>query len=423
MMRHNEADINRNYQYAKEVFAQYGVDTDQAIAAFKTVPISIHSWAGDDVKGFEHFENVHSENTVTGNYPGAARNGAEMRRDLEMAMKFSPCAHRLGLQSMYAEPQTKKERNEYSIEDYRQWIDFAKAHHMGVDYNTSYFTHPMMKDGCSLASPHEYVREYWIQAGIAGRKFCADVGRELGTACINNTWVPDGTKDNTSDRMGYRTRLRESLDRVFAQPYDKAHMRDCMEGKVFSIGNECFTVGSHDFYIAYAAKHNLGLTIDTGHFHPTENFADKITAVYPFVDYLMFHLSRGVRWDSDHTLILDDSLQQVFQELKRADVLGKNVGLGLDFFDATMNRVSAWVIGLRASGKALLTALLEPTHLLREADAAGNFGKRLALTEACKDLPVNAVWDYVCMRENAGVGTEWIDDMDRYETEVLSQRI
>lgn len=418
----SEKIILQNYENAKEVFAAYGIDTDKALETFAQVGISIHSWAGDDVKGFESFENVHSENTVTGNYPGAARNGDELRQDLEQAMRFSPCTHRLGLQSMYAEPKTPKERCDYDVEDFRNWIDFAKKHGMAADYNVSYFTHPMMKDGCSLASPDDAVRAYWVKAGINGRRICEAIGRELNCTVFNNTWTPDGVKDNTADRMGYRARLKDSLDQIFAEKLDPRYLRDCMEGKVFSIANECFTVGSHDFYIAYAAKNNLGLTIDTGHFHPTENFADKISAVYPFLNGIMFHLSRGVRWDSDHTLVQDENLYQVFQEIKRADLIGKNICVGLDFFDAQVNRVTAWVVGLRAAGKALLAALLEPTDLLQEAEAKGNLGKRMALLDECKNMPVNAVWDYLCYKKGVAVGASWLDEMDRYEQDVQFKR-
>lgn len=422
MFSPSEKMILQNYENAREVFAAYGIDTDKALETFEKVGISIHSWAGDDVKGFETFENVHSENTVTGNYPGAARNGDELRQDLEQAMRFSPCAHRLGLQSMYAEPKTPKERCDYGVEDFRNWIDFAKKHGMGVDYNVSYFTHPMMKDGCSLASPDDEVRAYWVKAGINGRRICEAIGRELNCTVFNNTWTPDGVKDNTADRMGYRARLKDSLDQIYAEKLDERYLRDCMEGKVFSIANECFTAGSHDFYIAYAAKNNLGLTIDTGHFHPTENYADKISAVYPFLNGIMFHLSRGVRWDSDHTLIQDDGLYQVFQEIKRADLIGKNICVGLDFFDAQVNRVTAWVVGLRAAGKALLTALLEPTQLLQEAESKGNLGKRMALLDECKNMPVNAVWDYLCLKKGVPAGTSWLDEMDRYEQNVQFKR-
>lgn len=421
----SEASILRAYEDAKDLYGSMGIDVEKAISTFEKVGISVHSWAGDDVTGFEtHEGEVHSENTVTGNYPGKARNGDELRQDLAQAMKFSPCTPRLGLQSMHAEPKTKKERCDYDIEDFRNYIDFAKERKIAVDYNVSYFTHPMMKDGCSLASPDDAVREYWIKAGINGRRICEGIGKELNCRVFNNTWTPDGTKDNTVDRMGYRERLTDSLDKIFAEKLDERYLCDCMEGKVFSIANECFTVGSHDFYIAYAAKHNLGLTIDTGHFHPTENFADKITAVAPFLNGLMFHLSRGVRWDSDHTLIQDDALYQVFQELVRADLLTSNkVAIGLDFFDAQINRVSAWIIGSRSAGKAMLAALLEPTAIMKEAEYAGNLGKRLALLEECKNLPLNAVWDYVCLKHDAGVGMTWIDEMDKYEKEIQFKRL
>lgn len=423
MYQSDMENITQGYEYAKKVYARYGVDTDEAIRKFQTIPISIHNWEGDDVKGFEDNGNVHSENVVTGGYPGASRNGAEMRQDLEQAMRFSPCRHKLNLQSFYAEPAQPKERNEYDTEDYRKWIDWAKAHGMGMDFNVSYFTSPHMKDGCSLASPDDEVRKYWIQAGRNSRKIAEDVGKELGVPCINCLWVPDGTKDMTADRLGYRARLRDSLDQIFEKEYDHRYMHDVMEGKVFSIGTECFTVGSHDFYIAYAAAHHLGITFDTGHFHPNEKYYDKITAVYPYVDYIMMHLSRGVHWDSDHCLIQDDGLKNTMLELKRADLLGKNVGLGLDYFDATINRVTEWIIGLRAVGKELLFALLEPTDLIREAEYTGNGGRALGLLDNCNNLPVNAVWDYICMKTGTGVGAEWLDEMDRYEKEVQLKRV
>ncbi|MEA5066551.1 MAG: L-rhamnose isomerase [Eubacteriales bacterium] len=422
MFQADERVVREQYERAKQVFAAYGVDTDQAIATFKRVPISVHNWQGDDVRGFEQFAGVHSENVVTGGYPGASRNGDEMRADLDQAFKFSPCRHKLNLHSMYAEPAHKKERNAYDTEDFGRWIDWARDRRLGIDFNVSYFTHPRMKDGCSLASPDEATREYWIEAGIRSRKISADIGRMLGQPCVNNLWVPDGTKDNTADRAGYRRRLTASLDRIFETPYEKAHTRDVLEGKVFGIGTECFVAGSHDFYIAYAARHGVGVTMDTGHYHPSENPADKITAIYPFVDYLMLHLTRGVRWDSDHCLIQDDGLFQVLQEIVRAGILEENVGLGLDFFDATITRVTAWIIGLRAAGKALLTALLEPTALLLSAEAEGNLGRRLALLDEFKNLPVNAVWDQLCLEQGAGVGASWIDAMDAYERTIQSKR-
>ncbi len=414
--------VEKSYQIAKEVYAGYGVDTDAAIEQFRSIPISVHNWQGDDVRGFEGSEGLHSENVVTGNYPGRSNDGAEMRQDLDQALRFSPCRHKLNLHSMYAEPKHKKERNELEAEDFRAWIDWAKARGMGIDFNVSYFTHPMMKDGCSLASPDEAVRRYWIQAGIGGRKISADIGRELGQLCVNNTWVPDGSKDMPVDRGVYRRRLADSLDEILATPYDRTLMCDVLEGKVFGIGTECFTVGSHDFYIGYAAKHGIGVTMDTGHYHPLESPADKITAVAPFVDTIMLHLTRGVRWDSDHCLVQDDSLRAVLQETKRQGYLSGKVMLGTDYFDATINRVSAWIIGLRAVGKALLETLLEPSHLLAKAEAEGRYTERLALMDEFTNLPASAVWDYLCLVDDKGVADEWLPEMRRYEREVQLPR-
>lgn len=414
--------IKKNYEYARNIYASYGVDVDEALQIFKKISISVHNWQGDDVKGFENFKNVHSENVVTGGYPGASRNGDEMRRDLEQAFKFSPCRHKLNLHSFYAEPKEPKERNEYDTEDYRKWIDWAKQQGCGIDFNCSYFTHPRILDGCSLAAPDQDTRSYWIKAGQMSRKISNDIGAELGEICINNIWVPDGTKDLPADRKSYRDRLEDSLNQILAEPYDKKNMRDVLEGKVFGIGTECFVVGSHDFYLGYASKHSVGITMDTGHYHPAEDVSDKITAVYPFVDYIMLHLTRGVRWDSDHCLIQSDALLSTLLELKRQHLFDKNIGIGLDFFDATINRVSAWIIGLRAAGKALLTSLLEPSHLLKQAEYQRKNTERLALFDEFKNLPANSVWDYLCMTENAGVGTTWIEEMDVYEKEVQLKR-
>jgi L-rhamnose isomerase len=291
-----------------------------------------------------------------------------------------------------------------------------------MDFNVSYFTHRMMKDGCSLASPDKAVRDYWIKCGIGGRKIAADIGRELGQLCVNNTWVPDGTKDLPADRAAWRARLTESLNIILEKPYDRKHMCDTLEGKVFGIGSEAFVVGSHDYYLAYAIKNGVGVTIDTGHYHPQESAADKITAVYPFLDYVLLHLTRGVRWDSDHVLIQDDPLRDMLLEIKRADLLGKNIGIGLDFFDATINRTAAWIIGLRALGKTMLAAILEPSHLLKQAEENDDKTGRLAMMDEFRSLPSNAVWDYLCLTTGKGVGLTWLDDVRRYEKEVQSKR-
>lgn len=423
MFQINNELVIMNYENAKEVFATYGVDTEEVIKKFKTIPISVHNWQDDDVKGFEGMEGIHSENVVTGSYPGASRNGDEMRKDLEMAFRFSPCKHKINLHSMYAEPEIPTQRNELKTEDFRKWIDWAKLNKYGIDFNVSYFTHPMMDAGCSLASSNKDVRDYWIKAGIASRKISYDIGKELGDICVNNTWVPDGTKDIPANRSLYRQHLIDSLNQIFEVKYDRDYMCDVLEGKVFGIGTECFVVGSHDFYIGYAVKNGIGVTMDTGHYHPLENIADKISAVYPFVDYIMLHLSRGVRWDSDHCLIQSDELLSIMQEIKRQDLFDKNIGIGLDFFDATINRVSAWIIGLRATGKAMLSALLEPSHLLIEAEENGNLTERLALLEEFKNLPINAIWDYICYTSEACIGAEWLLEMRKYEQEEQLKRI
>ncbi|MDR2505883.1 MAG: L-rhamnose isomerase [Oscillospiraceae bacterium] len=418
--------ILKNYDGAKRAFASLGVSTDAAVAKLKSIPVSVHNWQGDDVRGFEGGSEA-SQNLVTGNYPGRARNGDEMRRDLEFAMKFSPLTHKVNIHSMYAEPAARKDRCDYDIEDFSKWVNWAKENKLGLDFNVSYFTHAMMNDGNSLASPDKKTRDYWIKNGIAGRRISAEIGRRLGQVCMNNLWVPDGTKDIPADKYAWRKRLTDSLDEIYEAKYDDAHTLDTVEGKVFGVGTESFVVGSHDFYLAYALKRGVGVTFDTGHYHPTEDAADKISAVVPFVKCLQLHLTRGIRWDSDHVLIQDDSLRSILREINRMDAFSttenpeNKVHVGLDYFDASINRVGAWIIGLRAAGKALLAALLEPTRLLREAEERDDKTLRLALTDELNNLPVNAVWDYVCETSGSG-GREWIDALKIYEAEVQLKR-
>ena len=421
-MKRNPEQILRAYEDAKKVYAAYGVDTDAAIEILKTIPITLHNWQGDDVVGFEKHEGVHSENLVTGNYPGRARNGDEMRMDIDTAFSFSPTKPRVNLHSMYGEPGTT-ERNLQTTEDFRGWIDWAKSRGYALDFNVSFFTHPRMLDGCSLASPDKATREYWIKAGKSGRAIANDIGRELGEVCINNIWVPDGTKDIPADRFAYRQRLADSLDEILSVSYDKANVRDVLEGKLFGIGTECFTVGSHEFYIAYAATHGIGVCMDTGHYHPTESIVDKISSVYPYIDTLLLHISRGVRWDSDHVLLQGDDLSAIMQQVVRGHLYDSGkVFMGLDYFDATVNRVAAWAIGLRAAGKALLDALIEPYPLLQKAEIDGDLTARLALLDEFRNLPSNAVWDYLCYTRGVPVGTEWIDQLKAYEANVQSKR-
>lgn len=420
-MYQNDEKILKNYAEAKACYHQYGVDTDKAVERFAYIPISLHCWQGDDVKGFENLGDVHSENLVTGNYPGAARNGQELRADIEKSFSLSPCKHRVNLHSMYAEPKKPTPRNELTTEDFRKWIDWAKERGYGLDFNASFFTHPMMVDGFSLSSRHKDVRDYWIKAGQGSRAISYDIGKELGTPCYNNLWIPDGLKDTPANRLLYRENLRDSLDQIYAKSYDTTYVRDVMEGKLFGIGAESFTVGSHDFYMCYAATHGIGVCMDTGHYHPTETVVDKLSAVLPQLKWGMLHISRGIRWDSDHALTQSDELTALMTELKRGNFFNK-VGIGLDFFDASINRVAAWVIGLRSAGKALLTALVNPDALLEQAEATGDFTSRLALTEECKNLPINAVWDYVCLKAGVPVGTDWLDSLKKYERDVQFKR-
>ena len=421
MYKRNEEQIHNSYEAAKKTYAAFGVDTEAVMNEFSNIPISLHCWQGDDVRGFEGMEDVASQNLVTGNYPGAARTADELRMDIEQAFSMSPCKHRVNLHSMYAETAKPTPRNELTAEDFRGWIDWAKTNQYGLDFNASFFTHPMMVDGFSLSSRRKDVRDYWIKAGKGAREISDVIGRELGTPCINNIWIPDGMKDIPANRLLYRENLKDSLDQIFETQYDRSHMADVLEGKLFGIGLESFTVGSHEFYLAYAAKNGVGVCMDTGHYHPTEQVADKLSSVCSLVDTVLLHISRGIRWDSDHVLIQSDELTAIMQEMKRGNFFHK-VGMGLDYFDASINRVAAWTIGLRAAGKAVLTALLEPTALLESAEASGDYTARLALIEEFKNLPVNAVWEEICLRTQTPVNTEWLTQLKQYEQDVQSGR-
>ena len=422
MIKKDRDFIQKRFDMAKKEFEAFGVNVDAAIDKFKTIPISIHNWLDDDVVGFEDVEGLHNENVVTGNYPGKARNGDDMREDLEMVLRCCPAKPKLNLHTLYAEPAVKKGRNELDTEDFRRWINWAKEHSCGIDMNVSYFTHPNMENGFSLSSPNKAIRDFWVECGKGSRKISADIGKELGVVCVNNLWIPDGMKDMPADRFSFRANLIESLDSIFEDKYDKAHTRDVLEGKLFGIGIEAFTVGSHDFYLGYAASHGIGVCLDTGHYLPTETIIDKLSAVHPFVDCIQLHLSRGIRWDSDHTLTLSDELIDIMHEMKRGELYDKNVYFGLDFFDATINRVAEWIIGMRSAGKALLIALLEPTELIKKAEADVDYTLRLSLMEEFKNLPYNDVWDFVCASSDSGVGTEWIDRVKKYEADVLLKR-
>lgn len=416
----NEKNVIKNYELAAERYAAFGVNVDAAIKKFSDVKISLHCWQGDDIRGFEE-KTTKSENVVTGNYPYAARNAAELRADIEKVYSLSPSSHKLNLHSVYAE-NTRTDRDGYDIADFAGWIDWAKKTGVGLDYNPSFFAHPMMDNGMSLASPKKDVRDFWIRHGQASREIAYGLGKALGETCVCNLWIPDGLKDDPADRLYYRRLLTDSLDKVFEKKYDKKYLVDTLEGKLFGIGTECFVVGSYDYYLAYAIKNNVGICLDSGHFHPTENIADKFSALADFTDDILLHISRGVRWDSDHVVTYGDMLTSIMTEAKRADMLGR-LHIGLDYFDASINRIFAWAIGLRNADRALLTALLEPTELIKKAERDGDFGLRLALSEEAKALPSSAVWDYLCLSHGIPVGEDWINEVKVYEKNVLEKRI
>ncbi len=421
------ADVSRQvdqaYALAKERYQELGIDTDRAIARLGTIPISLHCWQGDDVGGFENAgDELGGGLAVTGNFPGKARTPDELRSDLEKALSLIPGRHRFNLHASYAETGgLRVERNQLEPAHFQGWIDWAKQNQLGLDFNPTFFSHPKADDGFTLAHADDGIRQFWIEHGICCRKIGAAMGAALGTPCVTNVWIPDGYKDTPADRKGPRERLAASLDTIFAESLDPRFNLDAVEAKLFGIGSESYVVGSHEFYLGYAIKNGTLLCLDAGHFHPTEVISDKISSVMLWVERLLLHVSRGVRWDSDHVVVLSDELQAIAQELVRGDYLDR-VHVGLDFFDASINRVAAWVIGTRCMIKALLMALLEPTELLRQSEAAGDFTTRLAMQEEAKTMPYGAVWDYYCLKAGVPVSRAWIDDVKRYEMDVLALR-
>lgn len=415
--------IAKAYELAKDQYAAVGVDIDRAVDVLATIPISVHCWQGDDVGGFEAAGGeLGGGLAATGDYPGKARNGDELRGDLDKALSVIPGTHRVNLHAMYAETGGKAvERDELTAEHFSRWIDWAKAAGLGMDFNPTFFSHPKAADGFTLACADEGIRQFWIDHGIACRRIGAAVGKALGSPCVTNVWIPDGWKDTPADRKGPRERLRASLDAVFAERLDPARNVDAVESKLFGLGAESYTVGSHEFYLGYAVATGKLLCLDAGHFHPTEVISDKLSAVMCFVDEIVLHVTRPVRWDSDHVVTLTDETRAIAQEIIRGEYLGR-VHVGLDFFDASINRVAAWVIGTRAVLKALLIALLEPIDALREREADGDLTGRLALMEQAKALPWSAVWDAHCLKQGVPVGPAWLDKVRDYERTVLAKR-
>tara|TARA_B100001175_G_scaffold91498_1_gene77303 strand:- start:582 stop:1811 length:1230 start_codon:yes stop_codon:yes gene_type:complete len=405
-----------NYKDAKECYATWGIDTDRAIKQLSDISISVHCWQGDDVVGFENKSGLSGGGIqATGNHPGRARNPEELRADLEFSYSKIPGSHRLNLHAMYMDTDEKPDRDEIEYHHFETWVDWAKQINIGLDFNPTFFAHNKADDNLTLAHPNVNIRNFWIEHGKRTRDIASKIGTNMGSACINNIWVPDGYKDIPIDRMAARSRLERSLDAILEKP--KQHLKDAVESKLFGIGVEACTVGSHEFYLGYAIRNKTLLCIDMGHFHPTENTADKLSALALSLDEILLHVSRPMRWDSDHVILMNDEVLSMAHELVSADLLSKT-NIGLDFFDATISRTAAWVIGTRNMQKALLQSLLKPWKLLRDAENTLDFTKRLTITEELKDLPYGLVWEEFCTRHSVPAGQPLIKDLEGYQNSV-----
>lgn len=420
----NKNLVGKSYELAREQYAAIGVDTDAAIARMKELVISLHCWQTDDVGGFETPDATLSGGGIqtTGNYPGKARTIDQARADLEKVMSLLPGKQRVNLHAIYGDFKGERvDRDQIEVKHFQSWIDWCKKLGIGMDFNATCFAHPKADAGFTLSSKDEDIRRFWVDHVSRCRAISAEIGRQLGTPCVHNTWIPDGMKDIPVDRNGYRSQLKKSLDQAMAVEYPKEHMKDAIESKVFGIGLESMTVGSHEFYLGYAIKNNKLICLDNGHFHPTEQVGDKISSCLQFVDEVLLHVTRPVRWDSDHVVTLNDEIQLIASEIVRNDFLSR-VKVGLDFFDASINRIGAYVVGTRAAQKAFLVAMLEPTRKLVELEESGQYFERLAMLEELKTMPFSAVWDQYCLQEGVPVGMDYIAEIQQYEKDVLSTR-
>jgi L-rhamnose isomerase len=416
------SSIEHAWTLAKERFSQLGIDAEAAMQKLDTLPISMHCWQGDDVAGFENPEGALTGGIqATGNYPGKAKNAQQLRTDLDQALSLIPGPNRLNLHALYLESDTPVARNEIEPKHFSQWVEWAKKNQLGLDFNPSCFSHPLSADGFTLSHGNPEIRQFWIEHCQASRRISASFGKALNTPSVMNIWIPDGMKDLTVDRLAPRERLLSALDEVIAEKLDPRHHIDAVESKLFGIGSESYTVGSSEFYLGYAASRQTALCLDAGHFHPTEVISDKISSVMLYVPRLLLHVSRPVRWDSDHVVLLDDETQAIANEIIRHKLYDR-VHIGLDFFDASINRIAAWVIGTRNMKKALLRALLEPTDQLKKLENEGDYTARLALLEEQKCLPWQAVWDMYCLRHDVPVGSQWLDNVRHYEKTELAKR-
>ncbi len=412
------------FELAKDSYTELGVDVSKAMAILDELSLSIHCWQGDDVGGFESPDSELSSGGImaTGKYPGKARSINELQMDLAKVVSLLPGDHRVALHAIYGDFEGNLiDRNEIEPRHFQTWIDWAKRENLGLDFNPTLFSHPKADSGFTLSSKSPDIRNFWIKHVQQCRQICVEIGKQLNDVVVNNIWIPDGMKDLPVDRMGYRVLLKQSLDKILEQKLEGEYIEDSVEGKLFGLGSEAYVVGSHEFYLSYAIKNNLILTLDTGHFHPTESVADKISAILPFVKGILLHISRGVRWDSDHVVIIDDAVIKLAEEAVRSGNLNK-IRFALDFFDASINRLGAYIIGARSTLKSILYALLEPWELLKEYEESGKYFQRLALLQELKTLPFGAVWDYYCHIRDVPVGMDWIKEVEAYERDVLSKR-
>ncbi|WP_374286704.1 L-rhamnose isomerase [Lactococcus sp.] len=415
-------NVEKRFEDAKMEFEAIGVNVDQALQTLKETEISMHCWQGDDVKGFLSPDGELTGGIMsTGDYPGAAHTPEQLRQDATKAFSLIPGKQKFNLHAIYADTDEKIDLDQIEPKHFAKWVEWAKELEIGLDFNPTFFSHPMYKNGYTLAHPEKEVRDFWIEHGKRSRKISEYFGKELGKTSYNNFWVPDGSKDNPIDRLSPRRRLMESLDEIFSEKLDENNTVETVESKLFGVGAEAYTVGSHEFYMGYGVSRGKTILLDAGHFHPTEVISNKISSLALFVPHLMLHVSRPIRWDSDHVVIMDDELQEIMKEIVRGNLLDRTT-IGLDFFDGTINRIAAWVIGTRNTQKALLKALLEPTDDLKKVELDYDYTKRLVLTEEYKDLPFGAVWDYYCYKEGVPVGLDWYEEVKKYETEVLSKR-
>ncbi|MCM3626035.1 L-rhamnose isomerase [Paenibacillus glycanilyticus] len=417
-----DPNVKQAYEAAKALYARHGIDTDEVLQKLETIKVSMHCWQGDDVKGFLNADQELTGGiSVTGQYPGAARNPEELRSDLDKAFSLIPGKHKVNLHAIYTDTSEKVELDELEPRHYEGWVTWAKEQGVGLDFNPTCFSHEKSSDGFTLSHPDPEIRQFWIDHCKASRRIGAYFGEQLGQTCVTNVWVPDGFKDNPVDRMTPRKRLKASLDEVFAEPIDPKYNLDAVESKLFGLGSEAYVVGSHEFYMGYGLQNDKLICLDAGHFHPTEVISNKLSSLALFTSGILLHVSRPMRWDSDHVVIMDDELLEIGRELVRHDLLG-TTHIGLDFFDASINRVAAWVVGTRNTIKALLRAMLEPVETLKKIELEGDYTTRLALTEEFKSYPFGAIWDYYCAAKGVPVREQWIAEVKEYEQNVLLKR-